>query len=130
MRHDDRNDAAAPPARAGNLRTNLFAEPLALVRAHGGAGEIRFRRLVEGSGTCHFIDVAVLPPGASIGRHRHADDEEEYYLVLAGRGRMWRDGESFDVGAGDLIRNRPGGEHGLENTGDVDLTIFVFEVGA
>jgi mannose-6-phosphate isomerase-like protein (cupin superfamily) len=111
-------------------RIHLFSQALERVQAHGGVGEIRFRRLVEHSGTCHFVDLAVLPPGASIGRHRHAGDELEFYLILAGSGRMWRDGETFDVRAGDLVRNAPGGEHGLENTGDADLTIFVFEVGA
>lgn len=41
---------------------------------------------------------------------------------------MWRDGEAFPVRAGDLVVNRPGGEHGLENTGDVSLRLFVLEL--
>jgi hypothetical protein len=32
------------------------------------------------AGSCKFIDLAVLPPGVTIVRDRHADDEEEIYL--------------------------------------------------
>lgn len=112
-------------------RCNLFDLALDEVRAHGGAGRIRFRRVLEAaqvSGPCNFVDLAVLPPGASIGRHRHAPDEEEFYLVLSGRGHLWRDGERLEVRPGDFVRNRPGGAHGLENTGTEDLTLFVFEL--
>lgn len=113
-------------------RCNLGEVGLAPTRAHEGVGEIRFARLAqrsELSGTCNFIDLAVLPPGSSIGRHRHREDEEEFYLVLEGRGRMWRDGQSFEVRAGDLVRTPPGGAHGLENPGPGELRLFVFEVG-
>ena len=101
--------------------------------AHGGEGLIRFHRIVDRAGRgapCHFIDVAELAPGVSVGRHAHASDEEEFYLILAGEGTMWRDGETFAVRAGDLIRNRPGGSHGLVNSGTEPLRIFVFELEA
>ena len=114
-------------------RVNIHDAPLREVVAHEGVGTIRFCRVAEAAqtdGGCNFIDVAVVPPGSSIGRHRHAADEEEYYLVTAGTGRMWRDGEEFRVRAGDLVRNRAGGAHGLVNDGDADLTLFVFEVKA
>jgi mannose-6-phosphate isomerase-like protein (cupin superfamily) len=112
-------------------RVNLHALALSPTVAHRGVGEIGFCRVAEAeamSGACNFIDVAVLPPGVSIGRHRHAPHEEEFYLVMKGRGRMWRDGEEFEVRAGDLIRNRAGGAHGLVNDGGEDLMIFVFEL--
>ena len=48
--------------------------------------------------------------------------------MLEGTGSMWRDGVEFPVGPGDLVRNLPGGSHGLVNTGGVDLRVFVFEV--
>lgn len=114
-------------------RVNLAEVATASTVAHDGDGEIRFARLVERAqteGTCNFVDLAVLPPGASIGRHRHATDEEEYYLVLEGDGTMWRNGDEFDVRQGDLVRNPPGAEHGLRNTGTTDLRLFVFEVQA
>ena len=103
----------------------------ARVVAHAGVGTIDFLRVVHPgqlAGGVNFIDHAVLPPGASIGRHRHAADEEELYLVLRGEGRMWRDGAEFTISAGDLVRNAPDGAHGLENTGDSDLELFVIEL--
>ncbi|QDU65646.1 cupin domain-containing protein [Engelhardtia mirabilis] len=99
--------------------------------AHGGQGRILFNRLFGPDafeGPIHFVDYAVLPPGSSIGLHRHGRDEE-LYLVLEGRGRMTRDGESFAVRAGSVVVNRAGGEHGLVNDSDADLRLFVVEVG-
>jgi mannose-6-phosphate isomerase-like protein (cupin superfamily) len=112
-------------------RCNLRELPLVEIQAHAGDGLIHFARIAEATalaGGCNFIDYAVVPPGVSIGRHRHRDDEEELYLVLDGEGRMWRNGDSFDVRAGDLIRNPPGGEHGLHNTGTAPLRLFVIEL--
>lgn len=112
-------------------RCNLDRLPLARVRAHGGEGEIEFRRVAGAgalAGGCNFIDLAVVAPGATIGRHRHALDEEEFYLVLSGRARMYCDGQEFSVGAGDLVRNPPGAEHGLRAIGHEPVRLFVFEV--
>jgi mannose-6-phosphate isomerase-like protein (cupin superfamily) len=112
-------------------RANLRRIELAHVRAHGGDGLIRFARLADREsmvGGCNFIDFAELPPGTSIGRHTHAETEEEFYLVLQGRGEMTRNGETFAVEPGDLIRNPPGGTHSLRNTGSEALQIFVFEL--
>ena len=125
----------APPTDCRNNqffdRLNLDEVPLSDTQAHGGEGLIRFARLChegQSSGLCHFIDLAEIPPGSSIGRHRHGPDEEEFYLVLKGQGVMWRNGEEFPVRAGDLIRNPPSGEHSLYNSGPDPLRIFVFEV--
>jgi mannose-6-phosphate isomerase-like protein (cupin superfamily) len=123
--------AASSDPPASFDRCNLFTLPLAPVQAHGGEGEIQFCRVAAAqalAGNVHFLDLALVPPGASIGRHRHARDEEEFYLVLSGRARMFRDGEEFTVGPGDLVRNRPGGEHGLRAIGPEPVRLFVFEV--
>lgn len=112
-------------------RCNVNDLRLAHTCAHGGEGEIRLARVADAdavAGACHFIEFAILPPGTSIGRHRHAATEEEFYLILGGQGRMWRDGQAFSVRAGDLVRNPPGSAHGLANIGTEDLRVFVFEV--
>jgi mannose-6-phosphate isomerase-like protein (cupin superfamily) len=112
-------------------RCNLDALRLTRVRAHGGEGVIEFCRVADASalaGGCNFIDLAVVPPGATIGRHQHAPDEEEFYLVLSGRAEMYRDGREFIVGPGDLVRNPPGAEHGLRALGPDPVRLFVFEV--
>src|SRR6185436_4427392 len=84
-------------------RRNVFELPSESRRAHGGRGLIEFVRAARASelaGACNFIDYALLPPGTSIGEHRHRDDEEEFYLVLSGNGRLRREGVEFRVRAG------------------------------
>lgn len=98
---------------------------------HGGLGTILAHRVFSraaGAPGAEFIDIAVLAPGTSIGRHRHGADRETY-IVLSGSGLMHRDGAEFRVGAGDVVVNRPYGEHGLVNDSDGDLWLLVFEEG-
>jgi uncharacterized cupin superfamily protein len=100
------------------------------VTAHGGEGKILFNRASGPEafrGPWNFVDYAVLPPGASIGRHTHGENEE-LYLVLEGEGRMHLDGRELHVRPGSVILNGPGGIHGLRNDGDVPLKLFVVEV--
>ena len=113
-------------------RANLFNIPLQPTVAHDGQGEILTARVSDSNAVqsaCNFIDYTEMPPGTAIGVHTHRNTEEEYYLVLSGAGQMRCGGETFEVSAGDLIRNPAGGEHGLVNTGDEPLRLFVFEVG-
>lgn len=97
--------------------------------AHGGKELIRTRRVRQrGDGTAfNFIDLTVLPVGSDIGLHRHTRDNEEVYVVVTGRGMMTLDGAEFEVSPGDVIVNRPGGEHALRNTGDTELRLVVLE---
>lgn len=112
-------------------RCNLYALKLESVQAHAGKGFIRFKRIMthQGlAGACNFIDFTSMPPGTTIGEHTHNDQEEEFYLILQGTGWMRCNGEEFLVSPGDLIRNPPGGTHRLENTGQEDLHMLVFEL--
>lgn len=110
---------------------NITARPLVASAAHEGRGHVNALRVATRAAddcACEFIDYAEVPPGSSIGDHRHPADEEEYYLVLSGSGRLRLDDEVTTVTAGDLIRNRGGGLHGLANTGDQVLRLFIFAV--
>jgi mannose-6-phosphate isomerase-like protein (cupin superfamily) len=101
------------------------------VHAHGGARAISAARVLERArGSLRFVDLAVLEPGADIGLHTHADDDEELYIVVSGTGVMTLDGEEFEVGPGHVVLNRPGGTHALRNTGEEPLRLVVVEVGA
>lgn len=110
-----------------NLRELLTGKE----RDHDGVGTILAHRLFArrpGSPGAEFVDLAVLPPGTSIGRHRHGADRETY-VVLDGGGLMYRDGREFRVGPGDVVVNEPYGEHGLRNdSAHEDLRLLVFEV--
>lgn len=117
-----------PPERVRVLRLQELS--LDTVVAHGGDGEIRFRRVFDRgdfAGPWNFVDYAVVPPGGSIGRHRHGRDEE-LYLVLEGEGELTLDGVTHRVGPGSVAVNRAGGEHALKNVGATDLRLFVVEV--
>lgn len=85
--------------------------------AHRGLGTISFRRVFDHSAfltSWGFVDHAVVPPGASVGYHRH-DTVQECYIIIAGRGWMKVDGEAAEVSVGDCIPNRIGGSHGIVN---------------
>jgi mannose-6-phosphate isomerase-like protein (cupin superfamily) len=111
-----------------SFRTAPFGDTI----AHGGTGQIRTCRVeARGQvGLADFIDMTVLPAGTSIGLHTHDARDEEIYVVVSGQGLMTLDGECFPVGPGDVVVNRPGGTHGLENTGETDLFLVVVEIGA
>jgi mannose-6-phosphate isomerase-like protein (cupin superfamily) len=111
---------------------DLGSVPLDPVVAHGGEGRILFNRVFQGdqlASACRFVDYAVVPPGCSIGLHRHGDDEE-IYVVLEGAGVMMLDDVPHRVAAGSVIVNAPGGTHGLTNDGSVPIRIFVVEIAA
>ena len=120
-------------APAAFRRVNLFQLELTGEISHDGEGDIR-QALVASredvAAACHGIFYVELPPGTSVGEHAHDADSEEYYLILAGSGRMRLGDELFDVADGDLVRNAPGQTHGLTNTGADTLRMFVFDAEA
>jgi quercetin dioxygenase-like cupin family protein len=112
-------------------RCNLFELLMERGPQHDGQGAISFKRIAARGnldGACNYIDYAEIPPGCTIGRHRHGLDEEELFLILEGEGEMSRDDEVFIVRTGDLIRNRPGGAHGLSNVGTETIRLFVIQL--
>ena len=94
------------------------------VVAHEGVGMIRTRRVADGVDHqgVNFIDMTEIPPGHSIGIHRHDGDDEE------GKGTMYLGQDCFEVGPGDVVVNPPFGEHGLVNTGMEVLQLVVLDV--
>ena len=125
------DNAVSTRATQEFVKCNIRELPMTSTSAHDGVGEILFHRIATSasvSGACNFIDFTKMPPGTTIGRHTHREDEEEFYLIVAGTGTMQLGSETFFVRTGDLIRNPPGGTHALQNTGDEILELFVFEV--
>lgn len=80
-----------------------------------------------GCGAWRFVDFWHIPPGASIGEHRH-EQGRELYFVVAGYGTMTTNGERFSVNPGDCILNEPGDSHSLTNTSGADLVVLVTAV--
>jgi mannose-6-phosphate isomerase-like protein (cupin superfamily) len=116
----------------GSERFRFDSQRLEPTVAHDGVGRIRFRRAsTRDDGRAYdFLDFTVVPPGVSIGLHTHGLDNEEIYVVLAGRAEMTLDDATFEVTAGDVVVNRPGGTHGLRNDGPEDVRLVVLQLPA
>jgi uncharacterized cupin superfamily protein len=81
-------------------------------RAAGSVG-VRLRRIT-------------VDPGAfstPVHVHKH---EEELFFVLAGSGLSWQDGETYEVGAGDLLVHLEGAEAHTLRAGDAGLDVLAF----
>ena len=66
---------------------------------------------------------AYLPPGASIGYHRHEENAEIMYF-LSGSGIVNDNGEERPVAAGQTTYCEKGKAHSLTNNGSEDLHFF------
>lgn len=95
---------------------------------HGGTGSLVCREVhgdyARTDAGIKFVHDDVLPPGASIGEHRH-DGDEEFYYILEGSGEMTLDDETVAVQAGDFCFTRSGHRHSLRNTGTLPLRLLV-----
>ena len=109
-----------------SFRRQAFRE----VIAHGGEGVVRTSRVADADRHqgFNFIDLTEIPPGHSIGLHRHGMHDEEVYVVVTGCGEMTVNDERTTVYPGDLIVNPAGGVHGLSNTGSETMRIVVLDV--
>jgi len=98
---------------------------------HGGEGKIKIVNLFDNdlAAPLRFIHYTILPPGTSIGLHKHENDQE-LYVILEGRGVTELDGERTAVKKGDVLLNSPFGSHALYNTSEnEELKILVMETG-
>jgi mannose-6-phosphate isomerase-like protein (cupin superfamily) len=120
--------AAGPADRCFSFASAELRE----VRAHGAESSILTARVLERGtvSSLRFVDLTMVPVGGAIGLHRHDESDEELYVVIEGQARMVVDGESLVIGPGDVVVNRPGGEHALENDGTVPVKLVVIDVAA
>jgi len=91
----------------------------------GGAGEVTIRhyfRKDEFRSGVRLCAELVLPPGAGIGLHEHAL-EDEIFIVQQGKGTVTDRGADAEVGPGDAIVTGGGDSHAVRNTGTGDLVI-------
>lgn len=64
-----------------------------------------------------------IPPGSSIGVHTH-EGEQETIVILSGTGETLDNGDWLPIGPGDVAICPDGGQHGIRNTGDVDIEMI------
>ena len=89
----------------------------------GGNGFVKSKPLLateEFLGKGRLFAHNIIPPGSSLGFHKHEGDFETYY-ILCGEGTVNDNGVLKPVKAGDLVYTAPGESHGMENTGTEDL---------
>jgi mannose-6-phosphate isomerase-like protein (cupin superfamily) len=65
-----------------------------------------------------------LPPGATIGVHKHEKNEDAYIVVSGSGVFVGADGKEIPVKAGDVTIARQGESHGMKNTGSEPLVIL------
>jgi mannose-6-phosphate isomerase-like protein (cupin superfamily) len=94
-----------------------------------GEGSVHFTHLVDcgSEKNIRMLAELTLPPGASIGYHRH-DRETEYYIILSGTGEVDDDGTPRAVKAGDSIITGNGASHSIRNTGNTPLVFHAIIV--
>jgi gentisate 1,2-dioxygenase len=97
--------------------------------AHDGIAPIYFSRVSGWSPefAFNFLDFVKVPVAATIGKHTHATDNQEMYIIISGEGEMIVNGQLYRVAKGDVIVNPIGGTHQLINTGQEEIHLVVVE---
>ena len=97
---------------------------------HGGVGAIAFRRLLTDTAfasAIDFVDVSVIPPASTIGKHEH-HNSEELYFIASGAPLVTVNGNSRRLTRGDVSVVRSGEWHELVNDTAEPVEIFVVQV--
>jgi quercetin dioxygenase-like cupin family protein len=89
----------------------------------GGKGRISMEHFLDprnSGGAGRLFCKIVIPPGASLGIHRH-EGECELVYILKGEALVNDNGTEVKLGPGDVNFCRDGEMHGIENIGAGDL---------
>ncbi len=92
----------------------------------GGPGAIEAKQILNEGEFCdkgRLFNHIVLKPGVTIGKHRHVNDFEIYY-ILRGCGVYDDNGTDVAVAPGDVTICLEGEQHALSNTGTEDMEII------
>ncbi len=127
---DDRVGAPLDPVPVF-ITTRLYRDMLQPVAGmNGGKGTVLARRALGPAvyvGNWAFVDHLVLPPGTSVGRHRHQGVEEIYY-VMNGEGSVAVEAETAKITRYDAVPIHAKEAHAIENTSPLDLELMVVGV--
>ncbi len=95
-------------------------------RMRGGAGSVSIRHIFlqdEFTAPVRLCAQLTLPPGAGIGPHTHAT-EDEVYVILRGAGILDDGKTQTRVDAGDAILTGNGESHAIMNDGQEPLELI------
>ncbi|MEM9702203.1 MAG: cupin domain-containing protein [Planctomycetota bacterium] len=91
-------------------------------------GKLFYSRHAGGGGA--EVSLNRLPGGAGVPfLHRHQRNDE-WYLVVSGRGRFLVDGEIVPLAPGDAVRVEPAGARSLHSTGPEPLVYWCVQAPA
>lgn len=68
-----------------------------------------------------------LPAGAVVPFVHCHKENEELYIVLAGKGEFWLDGEVITLAAGDCVRVDPAAKRAIRAAADSDLRFLCIQ---
>jgi len=91
----------------------------------GGAGEVEIKHYFkkdEFHAPCRLCAQLRLAPGAGIGLHEHAS-EDEVFIIQQGKGVITDEDKEVEIEAGDAIMTGDGASHAIRNTGDTELLV-------
>ena len=106
-----------------------LVHPETVVGDHGGVGPVLFRRLMDGGAfqaPIDFVDYTIVPPGSSIGLHKHKGNDELYFVIEGSPIVTFADEERI-LQPGDIAVIRDGESHTLKNDTARDVTILVVQ---
>jgi mannose-6-phosphate isomerase-like protein (cupin superfamily) len=92
----------------------------------GGLGTIQFRhafRPNEFTAKSRLCATLLIPPGATVGKHEHVNEDELYY-VLAGTGLLDDGQTQTRINPGDAVLTGGGASHAVVNDGTATLEIL------
>lgn len=103
--------------KAGELRHSADSN----MRGGNGTVEmIHFMEKADSFGTGRLFSLATLPPGASIGTHKH-EGEFEIYYILKGTAHVMDNDAPGILEPGDCMVCLDGDSHSIENRGDTPV---------
>jgi mannose-6-phosphate isomerase-like protein (cupin superfamily) len=106
-------------------KTNLSdVEDMAAKHGFGELQEARFPRTDVGAERGGVAHIKVRAGQRQPFAHHHKE-AEEIHLILSGGGRMKVDGDTFEVGEGDVIRVEPSSARAFEaGPGGLEYVVF------
>ena len=108
------------------VRKGIDMEKEVRERMRDGKGTVEIAHIFkqdELKGRARLVAKVTLPPGSSIGFHRH-EDEEEIFYILRGRGLVDDNGTMRTVEPGDAVLTGGGSGHSIENVGEDPLEMI------
>jgi mannose-6-phosphate isomerase-like protein (cupin superfamily) len=96
------------------------------LNVRGGTGTIQFRHAfkpAEFTAKSRLCATLIVPPGASIGKHEHVNEDELYY-ILSGTGLLDDGVTQTRVNSGDAVLTGGGESHAVINDGTDPLHIL------